>query len=131
MQLFFELEIVYIIIGLFFLAVTLFVTTRSFMPKVAFKRGVIGVVAVFAVMISIHYFITTKRMAGVQEIFNNGGTIICENKMRRTISRSVLISKELEWELEGNLFVSKNHIRDFHTSRCVDYAPIDPADIPK
>jgi len=51
--------------------------------------------------------------------------------MRRTISRSVLISKELEWELKGNLFVSKNHMRDFHTSRCVDYAPIAAEDVPK
>ena len=131
MELFFELEIVYIVIGLFFLAVTVFVTTRDFMPKVAFKRGVISVTLVFAVMITAHFFVTTKRMDGVKEIFNEGGTIICENKMQRTISRSVLISKELEWRLEGDYFASDNHVRDFHTARCVDYSPIDPADVPK
>lgn len=131
MELFFELEIVYIVIGIFFLLVTIFVTTRDFMPKVAFKRGILGVILIFAIMISAHYYVTTKRMAGVKEIFNNGGTIICENKMRRTISRSVLISKELEWRLEGNHFVSDNFTRDFHTARCVDYSPINPEDIPK
>ena len=131
MELFFELEIVYIIIGFFFLAVTAFVTTREFMPKVAFLRGVVGVTTIFAIMITAHYFFTTKRMNGVKEIFNEGGTIICENKMQRTISRSVLISKELEWNLEGDHFTSPNYMRDFHTARCVDYSPIDPETIGK
>ena len=129
MPLFLELEIVYIVIGVFFLIVTAFVTTRSFMPKVAFMRGMISVFTIFAVMITAHYFFTTKRMAGVKEIFNEGGTIICENKMQRTISRSVLISKELEWRLEGDTFESDNYMRGFHTARCVDYAPIDPKTI--
>jgi len=124
MERFFELEVVYLVIGLFFLAITLFVTTRDFMPKVAFKRGIIGVTLVLAVMISIHYSITTKRMAGVKEIFNEGGTIICENKMRRTISRSVILSKARGWSIEGDNFTSPDFERDFHTSRCVDYAPI-------
>lgn len=121
MELFIELEIVYIVIGIFLLGVTAFVTTRDFVPKVAFKRGMFGVASVLLVMILAHYSITTARMRGVKEIFNEGGTIICENKMQRTISRSVLISKELEWRLEGNLFVSDNYERDFHTSRCVEH----------
>ncbi|MGB5966330.1 MAG: hypothetical protein WBF77_04750 [Sulfurimonadaceae bacterium] len=121
MELFFELEIVYIVIGIFILSVTAFVTTRDFVPRVAFKRGMISVSMMLITMISIHYYMTTTRMDGVKEIFNEGGTIICENKMQRTISQSVLISKNLEWRLEGDLFVSDNHIRDFHTSRCVDF----------
>jgi len=131
MEKFIELEIVYIVIGVFFLAVTAFVTTRSFMPKMAFMRGMISVSMVFAVMITAHYFVTTKRMNGVKEIFNEGGIIICENKMQKTISRSVLISKELEWRLEGDKFESDNHMRAFHTARCVDYSPIAPEDVPK
>ncbi len=131
MNLFIELEIVYLVIAVFFLSVTAIVTTRSFMPKTAFSRGMISVSMVFAVMITAHYFVTTKRMDGVKEIFNEGGIIICENKMQKTISRSVLISKELEWRLEGNVFKSDNAIRDFHTARCVDYSPINPEDVPK
>jgi len=131
MERFIELEIVYIVIGIFFLVVTLFVTTRDFMPKVAFKRGMISVFTTFAVMITAHYLVTTKRMEGVKAIFNEGEIIICENKMQRTISRSVLISKELEWRLEGDYFKSDNHVRDFHTARCVDYSPIDPENVPK
>ncbi|MFA6195568.1 MAG: hypothetical protein WC656_02845 [Sulfurimonas sp.] len=121
MELFFELEIVYIVIGIFILGVTAFVTTRNFVPKVAFKRGMVSVGLLFAIMIGAHYFTTTARMSGVKEIFNEGGVIICENKMHRTISQSVLISKALDWRLEGHLFVSDNHTRDFHTSRCVEY----------
>ncbi len=122
MGLFFELEITYIIIGLFFLAVTLFVTTRDFMPKVALKRGIIGVSLIFAIMISFHYMMTTKRMAGVSEFFNEGHEIICENKMRRTISQSVILSKKLGWKLEGNYFKNPEYERDFFTARCIDYA---------
>ena len=121
---FFELEIAYIVIGLFFLGVTLFVTTRDFMPKVALKRGVIGVVGIFTVMISIHYYVTTQRMAGVAKIFNEGNKIICENKMRRTISESVVLSKKLGWSIQGDYFTNPDFERDFHLSRCVDYAPI-------
>ena len=121
MKLFFELEIVYLVIGIFFLVITAFVSTRKFMPRTAFSRGMIGVGSVIAIMVSAHYYITTTRMDGVKKIFNEGGTIICENKMQRTISRSVLISKELEWRLEKDLFVSDNHSRDFHTSRCVEH----------
>ena len=121
MELFFELEIVYIVIGIFILSVTAIVTTRDFVPRVAFKRGMISVSMLLFTMISIHYFITTTRMDGVKEIFNEGGTIICENKMQRTISQSVLISKAYEWRLEGDLFVSDNYERDFHTSRCIDW----------
>jgi len=126
MGLFFELEITYIVIGIFFLAVTAFVTTRDFMPKVAFKRGMIGISVIFAIMISFHYMMTTKRMAGVSEIFNEGGEIICENKMRRTISQSVVLSKKLGWRLEGNYFKNPQYERDFFTARCIDYAPMAP-----
>jgi len=129
MERFFELEIAYIVIGLFFLAVTTFVTTRDFMPKVAFKRGILGVLAIFTIMIGLHYSMTTKRMNGVSEIFNEGKTIICENKMRRTISQSVLISKKLGWKLEGDYFKNPDFERDFHLARCVDYEPMSPKDI--
>jgi hypothetical protein len=121
MELFLKLEVAYIVIGLFFLAVTVFVTTRDFMPKVAFKRGVIGMIVLFSVMIFIHYEMTTSRMDGVKKIFNDGGVIICENKMRRTISQSVLISKQTGWSLAGDEFTSPAYSRNFFTARCVDY----------
>lgn len=121
MQLFFELEIVYIVIGLFILGITAFVTTRDFMPKSAFKKGMIAVGAVVSLMVVFHYSITVKRMTGVEELFNAGETIICENKMRRTISKSVLLSQSMGWRLENHLFKHDDYERDFHTARCVDW----------
>jgi len=129
MERFFELEVAYVVIAIFILIITAIVTTREFMPKVAFKRGMISVFGVFAVMITAHYFFTVKRMNGVAEIFNEGKVIICENKMRRTISQSVLISKELGWRLEGDYFKNPDFMRDFFTARCVDYSPIAPKDV--
>ena len=126
MDTFLQLELPYIAIGIFFLAVTAFVTTRDFMPKVAFKRGMIGVFSIFAIMIALHYYITTSRMENVRDMFNNGETVICENKMRRTISQSVLISKKLGWRIAGDLFKNGDYERDFHLSRCVEYIGDDP-----
>ena len=126
MGLFLELEIVYIIIGIFILSITAVVTTRDFMPKGAFKKGMLAVGIVVSIMIGFHYTLTTKRMDGVEKIFNSGETVICENKMRRTVSRSVLLSQELGWKLEDHLFKHHDYERDFHTSRCVDWIGSEP-----
>ncbi|MEA1891687.1 MAG: hypothetical protein U9N33_03145 [Campylobacterota bacterium] len=126
MELFFELEIVYLIIGAFIMTVTAIVTTREFMPKVAFKRGMLLVGGLLVLMIGFHHYMTITRMAGVKEIFNEGGTIICENKMRRTVSRSVLLSKNLGWSLDRDEFVNPEYERNFHTSRCIEYDGIVP-----
>ncbi len=126
MELFLELEAVYLVIGAFIMTITVIVTTRDFMPKVAFKRGVLGVGGMLVLMIGFHYNMTTSRMEGVKEIFNNGETVICENKMRRTISRSVLLSQELGWRIEDDKFKNDDYERDFHTSRCIEFDGIVP-----
>lgn len=126
MELFLELEAVYLVIGAFIMTITVIVTTRDFMPKVAFKRGVLGVGGMLVLMIGFHYNMTTSRMEGVKEIFNNGETVICENKMRRTVSRSALLSQELGWRIEGDKFKNDDYERDFHTSRCIEFDGIVP-----
>ncbi len=126
MELFLELEAVYLAIGAFIMTITVIVTTRDFVPKVAFKRGMFGVGGALALMIGFHYNMTTSRMEGVKEIFNNGETVICENKMRRTVSRSVLLSQELGWRIEGDKFKNDDYERDFHTSRCIEFDGIVP-----
>ena len=127
MPLFIELEVVYIVIGIFILVVTAIATTYpDNLPKGAFKKGLIGVGIDLTIMIVSHYYITTARMEGVKEIFNEGDTIICENKMQRTISRSVLISKSMGWRLDGHFFTSDEHVRDFHPSRYLQFDGIVP-----
>ena len=127
MELFLELEIVYIVIGIFILSVTAIVTTRDFVPKGAFKKGMSFVGAFVAIMIGLHYNVTTSRMAEVKELFDKGEMIICENKMRRTVSKSVLLSKDMEgWRVEGDLFKNDDYERDFHTARCLGWMGSKP-----
>lgn len=121
MELFLELEIVYIVIGIFILSITAIVTTRDFVPKGAFKKGMLFVGAFVVIMIALHYNVTTSRMQGVEEMFNSGKEIICENKMKRTVARSVILSKELGWIVEDHLFKNSDYERDFHTSRCIEW----------
>lgn len=125
MRLFFELEGAYIVIAIFILVVTAIVTTRDFVPKGAFKKGMIAVFAVLAFMIGAHYSVTTSRMSGVEDAFHNGETVACENKVRRTTSRSVLISKDRGWRVENHLFKNSDYERDFHTSRCIEWSDMD------
>ena len=89
MDLFLELEIVYIVIGIFILSVTAFVTSRDFVPKGAFKKGMSFVGLFVAIMIGLHYYATTSRMTNVEAMFEKGNTIICENKM--LIMREIFI----------------------------------------
>ncbi|PHS59205.1 MAG: hypothetical protein COB17_01395 [Sulfurimonas sp.] len=126
MDLFLELEIAYIVIGVFILSITAFVTSRDFVPRGAFKKGMSVVGAFVIIMIAFHYNMTTSRMINVEKMFNKGDTIICENKMRRTISKSVLLSKEMGWTMDNHLFKHVDYERDFHTSRCVEWIGSKP-----
>jgi len=126
MELFFKLEIAYIVIGVFILSVTAFVTSRDFVPKGAFKKGMLYVGGFIAIMIGFHYNMTTSRISNVEEMFHNGDTIICENKMRRTISNSVLLSKKMGWIVENHLFKHPDYERDFFSARCVEWIGSEP-----
>ena len=142
MDLFLELEIVYIVIGAFILSITAFVTSRDFVanrevhdvdgnvidtiPTGSFKKGMIAVSIFVLILILFHYNMTTTRMNNVESMFNKGDTLICENKMRRTISNSILLSKEMGWRLEDHLFKNPEFERDFFTSRCVEWIGSKP-----
>jgi len=119
MKEFFILEGAYIIIGLFILAITLFVTTRPFMSKSAPKVGLVSVFLVLAFFIGLHFYITTNRMQEVKKAFLEGKEILCESRANRKMSQSIIIKKDYEWELQNDLFVSKNYTRPFHLSRCI------------
>ena len=119
-QNFFFLEGAYLLLGLFTLLITLFVTTRPFMAKTSVKRGLFWVSLVIAIMIGGHYTVTSNRMAEVRTAFENGETIICENRATRKVAPTVIINKAQEWVLEDdNNFVSPNYSRSFFSARCI------------
>jgi hypothetical protein len=118
-QKFFILEGGYLIVAVFILLVTIFVTTRPFMPKGALKKGVGIVSLILAFFIGAHFYITTSRMAEVQKAFEEGKPVICESRMLRKAAQSIIISKEHDWRIEGDMFVSPHYNRPFHTARCI------------
>jgi len=126
MDLFLQLEGPYLVIGLFILSITAFVTTRDFVPRVAFKRGMLSVLVGLSILVGFHYYMTTTRMTNVEAIYNSGETVICENKMQRTISQSVLVRPDMGWEIIDHVFQNPDYERGFHTSRCVEWIGSDP-----
>ncbi len=121
MQKFFYLEGGYLILAFVILLVTLFVTTRPFMGKGAVKKGVGSVALILSLAIGAHYFVTTSRMAEVREAFERGEKIICESRMVRKGSQSIILSKNLGWRLDGDYFISDAYSRPFFTARCIIY----------
>jgi len=119
MQNFLYLEGAYLILGAIVLLITLFVGTRPFMAKGAWKRGLLWVSLVIGVMVGLHYKITTGRMEAVKAAFENGQTIICESRMQRKVAQSVYIKKENDWSLKDDNFVSPHYVRPFFAARCI------------
>ncbi len=119
MQKFFILEGGYLTIAAFILLVTLYVTTRPFMAKGAFKKGMIGVSLVLAFFIGAHYIITTSRMAKVKAAFEEGKPVLCESRLLRKAAQSIVVKKSNDWHIDGDNFVSPNFNRPFHTARCI------------
>ena len=113
------LEGAYLILGGIILLITLFVSTRPFMAKGAWKKGLFWVTVVLAVMIGAHYGITTSRMADVKEAFEKDEVILCESRMQRKVAQTVTIQKSNDWSLEGDNFVSPNYSRPFFIARCI------------
>jgi len=116
---FFELEGGYLFIAFVVLMVTLFVTTRPFMSKGALKKGMIWVSLVLAFFIGLHFKITTDRMNEVKEAFKKGKSVLCESRAMRKMAQSIEINKKGDWKLQGDIFVSPNFSRPFHTARCI------------
>jgi predicted membrane chloride channel (bestrophin family) len=116
---FLELEGGYLVIALIILLVTLFVGSRPMFKKGSAPKALLVVASVLAVFIGLHYKVTTDRMVEVKEAFLEGKIVICESRMQRKVAQSVDIAKSREWVLEGDLFISPNYSRSFHTARCI------------
>jgi len=108
-----------LVIAAFFMLIMLFVTTRPFMGKSAFVRGMGGITGLVVVLISLHFNSTSNRMAEVREAFMHDGIIICESRALRKAAQSINIQKSKEWFMEGDNFVSPNYSRAFHSARCI------------
>jgi hypothetical protein len=116
---FFYLEGIYLIIAAFVLIVTIFVTTREFMPAGSLKKGLVSVGLVMAFFIGAHYVVTKNRMQGVLDAFSAGKVIVCENRVYRKGANFIELKDNGEWRIEDNHFKNKNFTRDFFIARCI------------
>lgn len=124
MELFFKLEAGYLGIGLFIILITLFVTTRPFVGKGAYKKGLLLSGSVIFAFIAMHYFVTSSRITAVENAFNTGDKVICESRALRKVAQSVTIEKSNEWSLKDHMFNSPNYSREFFSARCIEYVPV-------
>ncbi|WP_072679961.1 hypothetical protein [Arcobacter sp. LA11] len=124
MELFFKLEAGYLGIAAFALAITLFVTTRPFVVKGAYKKGLVLVGSASAVFIGMHYYVTSSRMFEVESLFHKGEKVVCESRTVRKVAQSVTIEKSNEWSLKDHMFSSPNYTREFFSARCIKYVPV-------
>ena len=108
---FLYLEGAYLIIAAFILAITVFVTTREFMPKGSLKKGLIMVGSVIALFVGAHYIVTKSRMNSVVEAFKAGKAILCENRIYTKGANFIEIKNNGNWRLENNNFKNDNYTR--------------------
>ena len=118
---FLELEGAYIVIGIFILIVTAFVSTRPFVGKNSFKVAFPLVFVILSLCIFAHYFVTTSRMEAVETRFIDSKPIICENRTQRKVAQSIILSQDLGWSLEDNIFSNPQYNRTFHSARCLEH----------
>ena len=116
---FLKLESAYLIFAFAILLITIFVTTRGFMPKGALKKGFSFVFIFLALAISFHFYITKSRMSEVADAYNSGKEILCENRVYRKGANFVKIVDNGEWSLKKDYFSSPNYTRDFFLARCI------------
>jgi len=116
---FFYLEGVYLIIASFILMITVFVTTREFMPEGSLKKGLIYVGVILAFFILLHYIVTKNRMNDVVNAFKNGKVILCENRVYTKGANFIELKNNGDWKIEDNHFKNSNFTRDFFIARCI------------
>jgi len=119
MKLFLQLEAGNLTIALFFLLIAIIVATRPFVRKQVKKFILFTVITVFTILIAGHYSITTGRMAEVKSAFDAGRKIECESRLNRKAAQSVIVSRDLGWRMEGDLFTHPGYTRSFHAARCI------------
>ncbi len=119
MNKFLVLEAGNLTVAAFFLAIAIVVATRPFVRKEVKRFILIATISIFTILIAGHYYITSKRISEVKSAFASGEKVECESRLNRKAAQSIVISKDLGWKLDGDLFINPNYSRPFHSARCI------------
>ena len=112
---FFKEEFIFILVALFILGITIFVTTRPFVAKGA--RKAIPIVAAFLVLALIaHYNFRQNLVKEVRKGFEEGKTILCMDKTNKI---GYVVINAGEWKLQGDEFVHPEFPRSYNIRNCI------------
>ena len=101
--------------------VALFVSTRSFIGKGVWKKSMSITFLILAILIFIHYQITTKRMQKVELAFAKNQKVVCENRENRKTAQFIIIQKDKDWNIKNHTLTAPQYNRGFYTARCLVY----------
>ncbi len=113
---FFKEEFVYILIALFILGITIFVTTRPFVAKGA-RKAIPVVALLLAGLLWLHYSWRMHHIKEVAKAFDEGKNILCLDKTNKY--GSVLVHKG-EWQLKNDEFVHPEFPRSYNIRQCIE-----------
>jgi len=103
---FFSMEIPYITIALFILAVTLFIGTRSFISPFILRRFLPALAVFLALAIALHFNTTENRAVEVKAAFEKGQVILCSERRSKMGDRNIEITRGTLWKSDGEFFTN-------------------------
>lgn len=103
---FFSMELPYISIALFILAVTLFIGTRSFISPFVLRRFLPALAIFLSLAIGLHFKITEDRAVEVKAAFEKGKVVLCSERRSKMGDRNIEIENGSVWKSDGEFFTN-------------------------
>lgn len=103
---FFSMELPYIAIALFVLAVTVFIGTRSFISPFILRRFLPALAIFLALAIALHFKTTEDRAVEVEAAFKKGQVILCSERRSKMGDRNIEIVKGELWSQKEGFFIN-------------------------
>jgi len=115
---FFSMELPYIAIALFILAVTVFIGTRSFISPLVLRRFLPALALFLVLAIGLHYQASEDRAAQVKEAFEKDQVILCSERRSKMGDRNIEVVKGDLWSQKEGFFIN-NAGNKFSIRQCV------------
>lgn len=115
---FFSMELPYISIALFILAVTLFIGTRSFISPFVLRRFLPALAVFLALAIGLHFKTTEDRALEVKAAFEKGQVILCSERRSKMGDRNIEVTRGALWRSDGEFFINSEGNK-FSIRQCI------------
>lgn len=115
---FFSMELPYISIALFILAVTLFIGTRSFISPFVLRRFLPALAVFLALAIGLHFKTTEDRAIEVKAAFAKGQVVLCSERRSKMGDRNIEVESGALWRSDGEFFINSEGNK-FSIRQCI------------